>query len=53
MSTSNIRSKDEAEIRELMESWAKAARNENLEGILARSRGRHCSPGFRGRGSLI
>ena len=35
MSTSHNRSTDEAEIRDLVESWAKAVRTKDLEGILA------------------
>ncbi len=32
---SNDRSKNEAEIRELIESWVRAIRTENLDGVLA------------------
>jgi len=35
MSTSNNRTTDEAEIRDLVESWARAVRTKNLDGILA------------------
>ena len=35
MSTSHNRSTDEAEIRDLVESWAKAVRTKDLEGIFA------------------
>jgi len=35
MSTSNNKSTDEAEIRDLVESWARAVRTKNLDGILA------------------
>jgi ketosteroid isomerase-like protein len=35
MSTSNNRSTDEAEIRDLVESWARAVRTKNLDGIMA------------------
>lgn len=35
MSTSNDRSKDEAEVRNLIENWAKAIRSENLDGVIA------------------
>src|SRR5438445_13605082 len=35
MSTSNHRSTDEAEIRDLVESWARAVRTKNLDGIMA------------------
>jgi ketosteroid isomerase-like protein len=35
MSTTNDRSKDEAETRDLVESWARAVRTKNLDGILA------------------
>jgi ketosteroid isomerase-like protein len=35
MRTSNNRSTDEAEIRDLVESWARAVRTKNLDGIMA------------------
>jgi len=35
MSTSNQRSTDEAQIRDLVESWASAVRTRNLDGIMA------------------
>jgi ketosteroid isomerase-like protein len=35
MSTSNQRSTDEAQIRDLVESWARAVRTKNLDGIMA------------------
>jgi len=35
MSTSNHRSTDAAEIRDLVESWARAVRTKNLDGIMA------------------
>jgi ketosteroid isomerase-like protein len=35
MSTSHNKSTDEAEIRDLVESWARAVRTKNLDGILA------------------
>ena len=35
MTTSNNRSTDEAEIRDLVESWARAVRTKNLDGIMA------------------
>ena len=35
MSMSNHRSTDEAEIRDLVESWARAVRTKNLDGIMA------------------
>lgn len=35
MSTSDQRTTDEAEIRDLVESWARAVRAKNLDGILA------------------
>jgi ketosteroid isomerase-like protein len=35
MSTSDQRATDEAEIRDLVESWARAVRAKNLDGILA------------------
>jgi len=35
MSTSHNKSTDEVEIRDLVESWARAVRAKNLDGILA------------------
>ena len=35
MSTSHNKSTDEAEIRNLVESWARAVRTKNLDGIMA------------------
>ena len=35
MSTNNNRSTDETEIRDLVESWARAVRTKNLDGIMA------------------
>lgn len=35
MNASTSRSTDEAQIRDLVESWAKAVRTKNLDGILA------------------
>jgi ketosteroid isomerase-like protein len=35
MSTSHNKSTDEAEIRDLVESWARAVRTKNLDGIMA------------------
>jgi uncharacterized protein (TIGR02246 family) len=35
MSTNNQRAADEAEIRDLIENWARAVRSKNLDGILA------------------
>jgi ketosteroid isomerase-like protein len=35
MNTSNARVKDEADIRTLIENWARAVRAENLDGVLA------------------